>query len=29
LPSMRFRWAALRKPFTLEELGAVLRGFQD
>jgi PAS domain S-box-containing protein len=29
LPSMPFRWAALRKPFTLEELGAVLRGFQD
>ncbi|AET93694.1 PAS/PAC sensor hybrid histidine kinase (plasmid) [Burkholderia sp. YI23] len=29
LPSMSFRWAALRKPFTLEELGAVLRGFQQ
>ncbi|WP_062608047.1 hybrid sensor histidine kinase/response regulator [Caballeronia calidae] len=29
LPSLTFRWAALRKPFTFEELGAVLRGFMD
>ena len=29
VPSLPFRWAALRKPFTLEELGAVLRGFHD
>ena len=29
LPSLPFRWAALRKPFTIEELGAVLLGFQD
>ncbi|MBP0595408.1 PAS domain S-box protein [Paraburkholderia sp. LEh10] len=28
LSSLPFRWTALRKPFTIEELGAVLRGFQ-
>ena len=28
LPSLPVRWAALRKPFTMEELDAVLRGFQ-
>ncbi|CAG9229313.1 Histidine kinase [Paraburkholderia sabiae] len=27
LPAMPFRWAALRKPFSIEELGAVLEGF--
>jgi CheY-like chemotaxis protein len=29
VPPLPFRWAALRKPFTLEELGAVLQGFSD
>ncbi|MFC0398796.1 hybrid sensor histidine kinase/response regulator [Paraburkholderia rhizosphaerae] len=29
LPALPFRWAALRKPFTIEELNAVLRGFDD
>ncbi|SIT48947.1 PAS/PAC sensor hybrid histidine kinase [Paraburkholderia piptadeniae] len=29
VPPLPFRWAALRKPFTLEELGAVLQGFRD
>ncbi|MEM5436515.1 PAS domain S-box protein [Paraburkholderia diazotrophica] len=29
VPALPFRWAALRKPFTLEELGAVLQGFSD
>jgi CheY-like chemotaxis protein len=29
VPTLPFRWAALRKPFTVEELGAVLRGFKD
>ncbi|OLL28929.1 hybrid sensor histidine kinase/response regulator [Burkholderia sp. SRS-W-2-2016] len=29
LPEVPFRWAALRKPFAIDELGAVLRGFQD
>ena len=24
-----FRWAALRKPFTFEDLGAALGGFRD
>ncbi len=27
LPSMPFQWATLQKPFTMEELGALLRGF--
>jgi PAS domain S-box-containing protein len=27
LPTMPFRWVALRKPFTIEELGAALEGF--
>lgn len=28
LPSLPFRWAALRKPFTVEKLAGVLRGFR-
>lgn len=28
LPSLPFRWAALRKPFTVEELDRVLRGLR-
>jgi CheY-like chemotaxis protein len=29
VPALPFRWAALRKPYTIEELNAVLRGFAD
>jgi CheY-like chemotaxis protein len=28
VPSLPFRWKALRKPYTLDELGAVLENWQ-